>query len=330
MLTERLKTEIGEMRVRVSAFGAQLAALDWKYLWRLSVYVPHEFAGLSAVIQGVKPAFVPETESSALADLIPPKMEQVVITNKGWFADLDLIRKVIRRYPKRFPDFDFNFFGEDNYVIAYLDERTLVMDEASREEIIKTGLLLGYPHDSVVYPKRCRRTFEAHGYMFLATAEDSRDFMAFLETCFQKSGLKRVKEETKRRIHEGFSKMLQVEEGGAAELSCDGRKFLEVVTIKKDEGGVIRQLALWQKSAVSEADRRALLNLFAERFGVISTMYSDVYVGADCLMLEAQISSIGDSELPYLILSEYVDRITIGAARISRYDLDDYARSNLK
>lgn len=320
------------MKVRVGNYRRQLENTDWEVLWRLEVFDSEEFAGFSAVMQGTKPAWIPESFDTAkrLLSLVPDEIANVVLTNNGWIADLGLIRRVLRKYPDYFQDFDYGLIDENQYLAEYLNVRTtLTTDKIPPEEIIKTGLLLGFPHQSVIARGEHVINFKNYGFMFGCSPTDYDSFLGFLKSAFENNGMKKLKAEVRKKIRTGFAEMISVYDGGIEILEIDGRRYLEVVTVKKKENEVKRQLLLWREGEVGEDSRRALLNAFSKRYGAKSFIYETDRMGTEHLNYMDFLNEIGPDQLPYMIMIEYADKVMFQPAGIDRSALEDYVRKNL-
>ena len=346
----RPKNDI-EIRTRTEAFSRHLEGMSWQKIRGVMTRYVYSWRGLVSTVMGIKPAFVfgdDELEAFNPMDFVPdPIKDNFVLETKrhegtfqGWLVDYKQIAKVFNKYSQHFSDFDFKYIYSKDYIRKYIHTMTTIVDENGNfAEVIKTGLSLGYPYDSVVNFQAGHTTkpFGINGYEFGSTRTDRTLFKAWLLVEYDKSGMDEVLEKNKSRIKKEFGESLKTVANTIEVVKVNGKKYLEVkfVDLKSFRLGV--QFVPVTPGRLSGVDTTSLLNAFAVRHnlnylryvppkmgkpGSIGVGYEDYY--------ESLFKSSRKNLIPYLTLDEYATEIKTGVMVIARSKILDLLNSNGK
>lgn len=323
------------LRNRVLAFDKHISSLDWRMVRYMMYYLTEEWEGMVSVISGLKPAFAFEDEHVGFDayKFIPPKLPNIIITENGWIADIDAVSSIIQKYSKHFPDVDKDRLTDQIYINSYLNRRTLNDIEEDSSEIIKTGLLLGYPYDSVItYAQGNQKkivAFSGFGYQFAALPEDKLYLTDHLQQMYNLLELRRVFGRINKRISREFRNSLNLEQDTVKVITIGNNRFLEVHSLNIDKSLLYNQLLLLTDNPLTQEAAELLVDTFGKRYKVRSmTTTRPSEHGTDGkigIRFDETIKSILDNvdaqSLPYLQLSETAKGFKINLLHINRQAL---------
>lgn len=297
---------------RVQAFEKHLKSLDYKTVKQVMHFLSTEWEGMVGVISGLKPAFVFEDEDIGfdVKAFIPPELiHNFVVSENGWIADIHAVSSIIHKHLKHYPDVETDRLPDTGYVKSYLEHRTCDTVEVDSDEIIKTGLLLGYPYDSVIAfaqgNKQGLVEFSGFGYNFSALPENKQYFRNKLSQIKKQSGLKNALSRISNRISQEFIKSLDVKQDTIQVIQIFGNNFLEIIGNDPTEGILNKQLLLLTDKPISQVSAELLVDTFGHRYQVRSMTITrspedgSVKTGVDFDDTIANIlDHTGDEDLP--------------------------------
>jgi hypothetical protein len=342
---EREHLADNELAARTQAVDRQLAVADWRKVKEL-IHKSTNWKGILAVLTGIKPAYILEDGKHSLPiarEITPPELQtKLIITNQElpWFADGQLIADQIRRYPQNFPDADINLLNDKNYITSYLESRITSIVNTDPKEIAKTGLLLGYPHDSVLEFANCHDDsmdrFGRFGYEFSIAKNDKEPFKKQITQLHKKAGLPALLNRNKERLAGKFIESLGAEADAIDILKLNEANFLEAKGVNQEEQVLFKELLLLDK----EPDNHNL-GILVHTFGVKHNLpylkgiekseNGELYRGIRHVeYVEAIADSLEEGYLPYLQLNENRYGFDIDIKTVDKDILCEWVPENLK
>lgn len=346
-----LPKDDAETRTRTEAFSRHLDGMDWQKIRGVMTRYDYSWRGLVSTVMGIKPAFVfsdDELEAFNPMDFVPDSLKENFVleikrhegTFQGWLVDYKQIAKVFNKYSQHFPDFDFKYISNKDYIRKYIHTMTTIVDEnGNHAEVIKTGLSLGYPYNSVVnfQADHTTKPFDVNGYEFGSTKTDRTLFKTWLLAEYDKSGMDGVLERNKTRIKKEFGDSLKTVANTIEVVKVKEKKYLEVkfVDLKSSRFGV--QFVPVVLDRLSGVETTNLLNAFAVRHNLNYLRFvppkmgklGSVGVGYEGCY-ESLFKSSRKNIIPYLTLDEYATEIKTGVMVVARSKIFSLLKANGK
>lgn len=340
---------------RADSFGLHLKSMHWqKVRQAMIVNGLYPFQGLTSVVLGIKPAFVFGEEETSKVDFtkfVPSSLrnEVVLIEKKGftdgpwyqaWLVDVGQVKNVFNHFPKYFPD-TIGVRADRKFVESYIGRLTTVHD-ASAEEQIKTGLILGYPLDSVLSfsYEHLLESFEHRGFQLGMVKSDTTPFRAWLDKIYKESGMDGVLNENAQRLEVEWTKHVAAQKETLELVRVGSRKFLELryADVSKNHLGV--QFVPLGSGKLTGDDAFHLLNIFGKRYDVPQVKYNPpkgkkwgemgvMYEG----FLEIMLKSSSKKRVAYLTKQDFATSYKPGIEVIDRSKLvawlGEYGRKDI-
>jgi len=340
-----------EITMRTNDFSRHLGTMDWQKVRGVMTRNNFVWKGIVSTIMGIKPAYVFDDHEIGVVDpisFVPKSLSENFFlevkkhegTFQGWLVDCKQIAKVFVKYKQHFPDFDFKYIADKNYIRKYIHTMTTVVDEdGNYTEVVKTGLSLGYPYESVVgfSADHTTKPFEVNGYEFGATKTDSINFKSWLLGKYQDSRMDRVLELNKLRIKSKFDESLQTISDNIEVIKVGGSKYLEVKFVNKERSSFGVQFVPTAKGRLSRDETTNLLNAFASRHNLNylrfvppkRNKFGSIGVGHEGYH-DSLYRSSRKNIIPYLTLDEYATEVKTGVMVIARSKIFELLDTNGK
>lgn len=341
--------EMAEYMERTELFSKHLNTLDWQTIRYAMSRMMYQWNGVTAVVLGVKPAYVFSDDELKrfnpevfIPDRLKPnffmQIKKDESTYQGWLVDYKNLVNTYRKYPDIFSDFDFGRGHDKKYVNYYIRRLKTAAVDVEPLGVIKTGLSLGYPYESVtnfVTEKIDRAPFDYKGFEFSATKNDAGKFRAFLARNFRESGMDKVLGVSRERIKSEFQKVLDTRENSVNVVDINGSKYLEIKFTDKKAGKLGAQFLSISKTALSGSGIQRLLNDFANRYDFPNLYYLEPEAGNYGRMggnYESYFDAIDKSQsknrIPYLVYEDSGTSVSSGLMVIDRSALVGFLKSN--
>lgn len=275
MLEHQELFPLPEAVMRTQMLDEHLASMDWQTVRDFSARYPFDWEGVAMVIAGLKPAFVygvfggegdPEP-------FIPPGLrDRIVPSGHGWLVDIPAETAIMQLYPDQFPDADPESLTDSSYVLEYVRARTTILDEqgSKPEELVKTGLLLGFPFRSTYgfrrsFWSRFRPSVNTFGYGFSADSQDVAPFRQWHTDAVNQTGIERILQKHQARVDTDFLTMLRTEAPRLDIISIDGMAYMENFSPEPENGVLIHELLPMAPPPYTETAIRHLFDTFNTR-----------------------------------------------------------------
>lgn len=338
-------SETQEFSRRATLFDQHLKGMNWEKIRNVMVRQKHAWLELVSTVVGVKPASVfieDELMSFNSMDFVPDNLKSNFFLHikkddlvfQGWLVDYEQLANVYSKYPGCFADFDFTKMGDKNYIEFYIDKRTTSTVGASKEDLVKTGLSLGYPYESVVNFSydHSATPFEYKGYEFVTVESDIVPLKTWLKNIYEQSGMDAILAENEERIKKEYRVWLKSKKERIRIIRISGKKYLEIEFLDHERQVAGVQFVPVTNRELNRQESADMLSIFAERYklshlkspkgGKCGVNYED-YV-------KNLVKSVTKTRVPYLTLDEGATDMKTGIAVIDRTELISWLNANGK